>query len=99
MLHPLRTVKTSNSDCEDIGDFIGVYRGALAASAKCDDTPASDIGPQPPDIANWWHKEPGLVTTPPKPVTVGELSPFLSALRGPRSPTAWGLDGQPGSTS
>lgn len=76
LLVPKRgTLKGVNADT---GDFIGVYRTVLAASPKCNDEPAPGIGRRPSDIANWWHREPGLVTTAPKPVTIDGLSGLVT---------------------
>lgn len=55
------------------GNYVGIYRDAVAAAENCDERAEPGIGVTPQDLATWLTGRRGLDATEPQPVTVGGL--------------------------
>jgi hypothetical protein len=55
------------------GSYLGIYQNARASAISCAEAPQDGVGPTPRDLVKWFQSIPGLLTSKPKPVTVGGL--------------------------
>jgi hypothetical protein len=65
-------------------DFIGIYSGLAAVTARCGERPDQDVATTPAAIARAWRQKNYLGATPPRRVTVGGLKGLVIDLRLPK---------------
>lgn len=66
---------------EGASDLIAVIPSIAASKASCDEGVQPGVGTAPSAVVAWWRKQPGLIVSQPKHVTVGRLHGLVIDVR------------------